>query len=82
MMINGEPKLACKAFLREYEGVIRVEPLAHFPIERDLVTGIDDFMGKLKRVKPYLIPKEEKAVEQGEYRQTRSEEHTSELQSH
>ena len=38
MMVNGEPKLACKSFIRNYEGVIRVEPLAHFPIERDLVT--------------------------------------------
>ena len=70
MMVNGEPKLACKAFLRNYTGVIRVEPLAHFPIERDLVTVIDDFMDKLKRVRPYLIPKEEKSLEAGEYRQT------------
>jgi fumarate reductase iron-sulfur subunit len=38
--------------------VIRVEPLAHFPVERDLVTAPDDFMEKLKRVKPYVIPKE------------------------
>jgi len=26
MMINGEPKLACKAFVRDYTGVIRIEP--------------------------------------------------------
>ena len=73
MMINGEPKLACKSFLRNYEGVIRVEPLAHFPVERDLVTVIDDFIGKLRRVKPYLIPKNEKPVSEGEYRQTPAE---------
>jgi fumarate reductase iron-sulfur subunit len=73
MMINGEPKLACKAFLREYEGVIRVEPLAHFPIQRDLVTVIDDFVTKLKRVKPYLIPKEDKLVEAGEFKQSPAE---------
>ncbi len=70
MMINGEPKLACKAFLRDYTDSIRVEPLAHFPIERDLVTVADDFIAKLARVKPYLIPKEPKALEAGEYRQT------------
>jgi fumarate reductase iron-sulfur subunit len=73
MMINGEPTLSCKAFLRDYPDHIRVEPLAHFPIERDLVTVIDDFMGKLSRVKPYLIPKEEKAIEEGEYRQSPAE---------
>lgn len=70
MMVNGEPKLSCHAFLRSYEGVIRVEPLANFPIERDLVTVADDFIDKLKRVKPYLIPKEKKTIEQGEYKQT------------
>ena len=73
MMIDGEPKLACKTFLRDYDAPIRVEPLAHFPVERDLVTVIDDFMSKFKRVKPYLIPKEEKPVEAGEYRQTPAE---------
>jgi len=73
MMINGEPRLACKTFLRDYPGVIRVEPLAHFPIERDLVTVIDDFMAKLARVRPYLIPKEQKALSEGEYLQTPAE---------
>jgi fumarate reductase iron-sulfur subunit len=73
MMINGEPKLACKAFLRDYPGVIRVEPLRHFPIERDLVTVIDDFMAKLARVKTYLIPKDAKTVAEGEYRQSPAE---------
>jgi fumarate reductase iron-sulfur subunit len=73
MMINQEPKLACKAFLRDYRGPIRVEPLRHFPIERDLVTVIDDFMAKLSRVRPYLIPKDVKALEAGEYRQTPAE---------
>jgi fumarate reductase iron-sulfur subunit len=70
MMINGEPKLSCHAFLREYDGVIRVEPLAHFPVERDLVTAPDDFIEKLKRVKPYLIPKAPKPISEGEYLQT------------
>jgi fumarate reductase iron-sulfur subunit len=70
MMINGEPKLSCKAFVRDYAGRIRVEPLLHFPVERDLVTVVDDFMGKLKRVKPWLIPQEPKPLAEGEYRQT------------
>jgi len=71
MMVNGEPTLSCKAFLRDYKGgKIRVEPLSHFPIERDLVVVLDDFMNKLKSVKPYLIPKHEKPIEDGEYKQT------------
>ncbi len=70
MNVNGEPKLACKTFIREYPDRIRVEPLGNFPIERDLVTVADDFIAKLARVKPYLIPREDRPIEAGEYRQT------------
>ncbi|HJV95455.1 MAG TPA: succinate dehydrogenase/fumarate reductase iron-sulfur subunit [Albitalea sp.] len=71
MMIDGKPKLSCKTFLREYypQG-LRVEALAHFPIERDLVVSVDDFVGKLESIKPYIIPKEPRTLEQGEYLQT------------
>lgn len=70
MMIDGEPKLSCHAFLRDYPGVIRIEPLANFPIERDLVTVADDFIDKLTSVKPYLIPKQQPTLAGGEYPQT------------
>ncbi|NNJ83451.1 MAG: succinate dehydrogenase/fumarate reductase iron-sulfur subunit [Gammaproteobacteria bacterium] len=70
MMIDGEPTLSCKAFLKDYGDTIRVEPLYHFPIERDLVTVIDDFVEKLTKVKPFLIPKQPKSIEEGEYLQT------------
>ncbi|WP_372528027.1 succinate dehydrogenase/fumarate reductase iron-sulfur subunit [Piscinibacter sp.] len=71
MMIDGKPKLSCKTFLREYyPGGLRVEALAHFPIERDLVVSVDDFVGKLESIKPYIIPKEPRTLEQGEYLQT------------
>ncbi len=70
MMINNEPKLACKAFVRDYDGEIRVEPLQHFPVERDLVTVADDFMGKLSRVKPYLIARDKRQGEDAQFRQT------------
>ena len=73
MMINGEPTLSCKAFLKDYPDKIRVEPLRNFPIERDLVTVIDDFVTKLASVKPYIIPKEEKPVSDGEHKQTPAE---------
>jgi fumarate reductase iron-sulfur subunit len=70
MMINGEPTLSCKAFLRDYPDRIRVEPLQNFPIERDLVVVLDDFLEKLARVKPYIIPKENRSLEDGEHKQT------------
>ncbi len=71
MMINGVPRLACSTFLREFHpGGVRVEALAHFPIERDLVIVMDDFMTKLHQIKPYIIPKEQRQLAQGEYLQT------------
>jgi fumarate reductase iron-sulfur subunit len=71
MMINGEPKLSCHAFLRDYrDGIVRVEPLDHFPIERDLVIVMDSFMEKLSSVKPYMIVSQEKPLSEGEYLQT------------
>jgi fumarate reductase iron-sulfur subunit len=71
MMINGEPKLSCHAFLRDYRnGVVRIEPLDHFPIERDLVIVMDSFMEKLSSVKPYMIVEQKKPLDEGEYLQT------------
>lgn len=71
MMINAVPNLACHTFLRDYyPNPIRVEPLDHFPIERDLVIAADDFIGKLESIKPFIVAKEARRLEQGEYLQT------------
>jgi fumarate reductase iron-sulfur subunit len=71
MTVNGEPKLTCATFLTEYApGPIRVEPLRNFPVIRDLVVEIGDFMRKLVTVKPWLIRGNEKPLSEGEYRQT------------
>jgi fumarate reductase iron-sulfur subunit len=71
MMVNGEPKLTCATFLSDYApGPVDVEPLKHFPILRDLVVDVSDFLGKLTKVKPWLIREEEKGVADGEYLQT------------
>jgi fumarate reductase iron-sulfur subunit len=70
-MVNGEPKLTCGAFLTDYApGPVRIEPLVNFPVIRDLVVEITDFMHKLAVVKPWLIRDEEQPVEAGEYLQT------------
>jgi succinate dehydrogenase iron-sulfur subunit len=74
MMVNGEPKLTCATFLTEYApGPVRVEPLRNFPIIRDLVVEMGDFMRKLPTVKPWIVRKEEKPLSEGEYRQTPEE---------
>jgi fumarate reductase iron-sulfur subunit len=71
MTVNGEPKLTCATFLSEYApGPVRVEPLRNFPVVRDLVVEIGDFMRKLVTVKPWIVRKEERPLSQGEHRQT------------
>ena len=71
MTVNGEPKLTCATFLADYApGPLRVEPLRNFPIIRDVIVDIDDFMQKLSAVKPWLIRDVEKPLAEGEYRQT------------
>ena len=72
VMVNGVPKLGCSAFLRDYyPNPIRVEPLEHFPVLRDLVFQLDSFLDKLKSVQPWIVRREgEKPVSEGEYLQT------------
>jgi fumarate reductase iron-sulfur subunit len=74
MTVNGEPKLTCATFLTNYApGPVRIEALANFPVTRDLVVEIDDFMAKLARVKPWVVRKTERPPLTGEYLQTPAE---------
>jgi len=71
MMVNGEPKLTCATFLTDYApGPVRVEPLKNFPVMRDLIVEITDFLEKLSKVKPWLIRNKEKSISEGEYLQS------------
>jgi fumarate reductase iron-sulfur subunit len=70
MTINGAPKLACATFLSDYgTGPVRIEPLKNFPVLRDLVVDTSDFLTKLERIKPWIIRKVEKPMDE-EYFQT------------
>ncbi len=73
MMVNGEPVLTCATYLASLSTPIRVEPLKAFPVIRDLVVDIQDFVDKLERVKPWITRLEEKPLSEGEYLQTPEE---------
>src|SRR3954465_7757626 len=52
MMVDAGPKLTGARFLSDLApGPVRMEPLANFPVIRDLVVDLTDFMHKLGRVK-------------------------------
>jgi fumarate reductase iron-sulfur subunit len=74
MTVNGEPKLTCAAFLTDYKpGPVRVEPLTNFPVIRDLVVEIGDFLRKLPKVLPWIVRDTDKPTSDGEYLQTPEE---------
>jgi succinate dehydrogenase / fumarate reductase iron-sulfur subunit len=76
MKINGLPKLACYTQVAELgSGTITVEPLAHYPLVRDLVTNFQGFFEKHRSVRPYLVRRDEAEQEtpQSEYAQSARE---------
>ena len=71
MMIDGVPRLACQSFVRDFmPGPLRVEAMANFPIERDLVTDASGFIDRLPGIKPWIVPREPRTLAQGEHLQT------------
>ncbi|MCL6552373.1 MAG: succinate dehydrogenase/fumarate reductase iron-sulfur subunit [Firmicutes bacterium] len=73
MTINGVPRLSCAAFLKEYfPRPVRVEPLATFPVERDLIVDLTDFLEKLPAVRPWIV-RHEAGPPDAEFRQTPEE---------
>ena len=71
MMVNGVPKLSCNAFVRDYwPRPIVVQPLNNFPVIRDLVIDMEDFMHKLKAIQPWIIRQQDIPLGAREHRQT------------
>lgn len=61
IMVNGEPALGCEVFLRDLPpGDIHVGPLAHLPIERDLVVDQSQFIDGLNAVRAWMVPSAER----------------------
>jgi len=73
MNVNGYPRLTCSTHLRDFRSGMTVEPLANFPVIRDLVIDIDDFMAKLRSVKPWIVRQLEQPLGAGEYLQSNSQ---------
>ena len=60
MMVNGVPQLTCETLLINFApGPVRIAPLDHFPVVKDLVIEMDDFLGKLQKVRPWIVRKDD-----------------------
>jgi len=55
MLINGRNRLACKIRIDQLGSKISVAPLPGLPVVKDLVVDMEDFFGKYRSVKPYLV---------------------------
>ncbi len=78
MIINGKPMLACQARiddLTKNTNVIEIRPMENYKVIRDVVPDLTPLFEKHKKVKPYLIYKDEKEQfnPTGEFIQSREE---------
>lgn len=58
MMVNGQPMLSCKAFIRDLPDHIQVAPLAHVEVIRDLVVRQNRMLDAMQAAKTWLIARE------------------------
>jgi succinate dehydrogenase / fumarate reductase iron-sulfur subunit len=61
MRINGKDRLACKTLVQDVtkeEGLVTIEPLRHFPVQRDLIVDQTGFFERYRSVSPFLINEE------------------------
>lgn len=56
MAVDGEPRLACEVFARALGPEVRVAPLPHLDIERDLRVDTQRFLRAHRAVRPWLHP--------------------------
>jgi succinate dehydrogenase / fumarate reductase iron-sulfur subunit/fumarate reductase iron-sulfur subunit len=63
VVTNGKEGLACRSPVGDRGGVVRVEPMRHFPVVRDLVTDPAVFYDRLREAGPRLCPEERLAKE-------------------
>ncbi|PSQ08178.1 succinate dehydrogenase [Halobacteriales archaeon QS_6_71_20] len=69
--INGRQRLGCKTQLSDLEEPVRVEPLPHAEVEKDLVVDMEHFYEQMESIEPYFDADELPDGELEEQRQTR-----------
>jgi succinate dehydrogenase / fumarate reductase iron-sulfur subunit len=76
MRINGKDRLACKTLIKEVtaEGSeVKIEPLRHLPVERDLMVNQEKFFANYRSVKPFFISGTDAPADGREIPQSREE---------
>jgi succinate dehydrogenase / fumarate reductase iron-sulfur subunit len=75
--INVKERLACKTLFQDVvEGggeTVRIEPLRHLTVQRDLMVDQSVFFEKFRKVKPFLIADQDEAPDGKEYFQSQED---------
>jgi len=56
LFINGRQRLGCQTQITDLDEPVRVEPLPHQPVVKDLVVDMDHFYERMESVEPYFQP--------------------------
>jgi succinate dehydrogenase / fumarate reductase, iron-sulfur subunit len=71
LFINGTQRLGCKTQISELDGPVRVEPLPHAEVVKDLVVDMEHFYDQMHSVEPYFQTSDKPSDELEEQRQSR-----------
>ncbi|MGB9931972.1 succinate dehydrogenase/fumarate reductase iron-sulfur subunit [Haloarcula amylolytica] len=71
LFVNGRQRLGCKTQISELEDPIRIEPLPHQEVVKDLVVDMEHFYDQMEAVEPYFDADETPDDKLEEQRQTR-----------
>ena len=63
MNIDGTNTLACTKAINDVKGDIKIYPLPHMPVIKDLITNLKSLYTQLKSIKPWLHSKKTQASE-------------------
>ena len=71
VFVNGSQHLACKTQIADLEWPVRIEPLPHAEVVKDLVVDMQHFYDQMEAVEPYFQTDELPSGELEEQRQSR-----------
>ena len=70
LFVNGRQRLGCKTQMVDLEWPVRIEPLPHAEVVKDLVVDMEHFYDQMESVEPYFQTND--LPSDGEQRQTRA----------
>ena len=71
LFINGSQRLGCQTQISDLDAPVRVEPLPHQDVEKDLVVDMEHFYDQMEAIEPYFQGDSPEGEEQLQSRENR-----------